>query len=356
MVLLASLDIGNSTIECILYNDETFNREVDFLHVVKPISTTEYERAENSIGSDMRDYFLIGSDAFVVGNSARRSGADYLRLEGAQRYTKKYYGSLMAMALVQVLPKPANNSKSYVKVKLALSFPPVDRDYAEDQRKAVLGKWRVVWRGVEYRFEVLDAFSIDEPLAGLYNTILNKDGSYSKRALQIINGINLVGDGGGFTFDGIVVDEKARVDYTSAISYVGMAAHRSLESFGKDIRTKYARILKGSRVDMSQITEALRTGQLNLRGLGKQDVSTMAQGYRNELFDVANQMINQYGGSAQYDTLYFTGGVSGLIQQEIQTRITHNNIIFADEAHSIHYANARGLIKFAQFVTNQGLF
>lgn len=356
---IIATDIGNATIEAIRYNPDGLNKEVDFAHVVKPITIAEYERAETSANSDMRDYFIVGKQAFVVGNSARRAGSDYLRLQGAQRYTRDYYGNLFAMATAQVLPRPSSdsrNQKTECKVKAVIAFPPIDRDYANDQVKAIKGKWRVTWRGVEYHFEVIDAVGIDEPLAGIYNTILNKDGSYAKRAQQIISGVTLSIDPGGFTTDAIAIDPNARVDYTSATSYAGMAAQRSLESFAKDIRSQYARILKGSRVDMGQITDALRTGTLDLRGLNKHDVSTLAQEYRNELFSVIEQIVNQYGGAAQFDTLYFTGGVSGLIRDEIKKRITHNNIIFADEAHMIHYANARGLMRFAQFVIEKGKF
>lgn len=349
-------DIGNATLEAILYNETTYNKEIDMLHTIKPISLTEYDNANKRVNADMRDYYVIGKQAYVTGSSAARSSGDQIRLQGAERYSRDYYGSIAMILITQLLPRPERGTRVNADVKFVGSFPPIDVDYAVDLEKSVLGKWRVHWRGVDYYINVIDAISIDEPLAGLYNTILTKRGDYAVSAKRILEGVTLVLDGGGYTYDAIVIDENARVDYQSAYSLRDVAAHRTIEGFMRDVQAQYARILKGSILTMAQVTEALRTNTLDLRGLGKHDVGVLAQERRNELFNITKQLLNQYGGSAQYDTLYMTGGVSGLIQQEILSNIKHNNIVFADDIHSIHYANARGLMRFAQFGMKEGVF
>lgn len=342
-------DIGNANVKGVIALPNRQLIEVSFPHIIKRISMTEYNTIVNRVGADLSDLFIVNGQPFVIGKSAARASSDVLRVQGSARYTREYYGALAAILMVKLL------DRTKARVSFIGSFPPADVNYAIDLQNSVIGQWNVTHNERDYTIDVDDAICIDEPLAGYYNVILTKRGDMAKRAREIVQGVTLMIDGGGYTTDAIVIDPDARVDYQSATSHKDLAAHSILESFMRDIQSHYRTLLKGSLLTMEQSTNALTTGILNLRGLGKHDVSQVAQEYRNELFSIYDSVLNQFGGAAQYDTLIPTGGVTGLIRSEIIARWNHNNIIFAESEGREHLANASGLMSFMQYAIAEGI-
>lgn len=348
--VIVSADIGNANIKGVSSDRNRARSETSFAHQIKQIDITEYENAMDELTTNLDDYFLVNGYPYVVGASAARASSEFLKEQGEERYTPEYYGVLNAILMSKLLPRSSD-------VLFIGSFPPADRDYKANLQMSVEGDWYIENAGIEKKFTIQqgNAWSVPEPLAGLYNVILTQRGDTAKRARNILNGITLVIDGGGYTIDGIAIDRNASVDISSGVSFKGIAAQATLNEFIKVCKTKYKTMLKGQKVSLEQWTEALTTGQLNLRGLGVQDVGFIAQNYRNQLFEAYRQLLSQMGGAASFDTLMPTGGVSGLISKEITERLKHNNIVFADELKSIHMANARGLMAFMHYGMTEGM-
>lgn len=346
MVSYIAADIGNANIKGV-----TNNAEVDFPHKFTTITMQDYHRITSRLGADTSDYFIVNGQPYVIGRSIGKHSNKSLQAFGQRRYTRNYYGVLAAILMTRLFGRSQSN------ITFMGSFPPSDEPYAIDLQNSVLGEWVVENDGNEYRFNVRNAYAMDEPLAGYYNVVLNDRGEQSRNrdVRSIVQGVTLMIDGGGYTTDVIAIDPQAKVDYSTADSYKNLAAHSVLDEFIKNIESAYRTRLKNGIVSIEQYTNALRTGMLDLRGAGIEDVSDIAREFRNQLYTIYEDIFIANGGATQYNTVIFTGGVSGLLELEILDRFEHNNFYFADKTPVIHRANARGLMASMRYWQREGL-
>lgn len=324
-------------------NNSPGGHEDHFIHAFAQITEQEYKRETGRSGAQTDDYFRVNGIPYVIGMKALRKGFT-LQL-GQNRYNENYYGVLAAISMARGFRRSTYN------VFWVGTHAPEDVDYADDLLYAVIKPrpWTVEWRGEIYEFGVVDGTTIDEPLAGYYNSILRKDGrAFSRKDIE--RGTTIMVDAGGQTTDIGVIDPGGEIDYSTFRSQdVGVL--KAVDEFGRDFRTDNRQLLKGMEIDRNELHTALRTGVLNLRGLNPQgtsgfDVKSQADMVRREL---ANEVINfydRYGGAALYDTLILTGGGAALLETELREGVRHNNIVLADKsAAELHMANARGALK-----------
>lgn len=312
-----------------------------FPHAFAKISVQDFERNTKRGGSQLEDYFIVNGVPYVIGQKAVRQG---FKIQLNQnRYNENYYGVLAAIAMARSFRQSTNN------VFWVGTHAPEDIDYTDDLLRSVVSTWSVVWCDESMTFTVVDGATIDEPLAGYYNAILRADGqAYIDK--RIVAGTTLMLDIGGFTTDAGTIDPNGEIDYSSFRSeHIGVLA--AVTKFGDDYRSDNRDLLKGVELDHRQLHTALRTGNLDLRGLNERgtngyDVSGYANYVRREL---ANEVVNfydRYGGAAYFNTLILTGGGGALLEHELIQLIRHNNIVLADKkTDELHMANARGARK-----------
>lgn len=349
-------DMGRAAVKSAIVGARRGQKSEDmFDHIFAEITMQKYQRALARAGANAENFFIVNGVPYVIGIQALREGFQLKQQE--TRYTAEYYGVLGAIAMARLFQRSTDN------VFWVGTHAPEDVDYIDDLLAAICNtQWQVEWCGNEYTFDVVDGNTIDEPLAGYYNTVLRADGqAYAAKNRPIVRGTTLMLDIGGYTTDFGVIDPNGEIDYTTFESrHIGIL--ENVRRFGEDMRTSYRRLLQGSDVPPKTFEDALATGVLDLRGLNEPgtsgyDVSIEAAAVRSML---ANDVVNfyeTYGGAAQYNTLILTGGGTALLEKELRSRIRHNNIVFADDKpNEVQMANARGARKWYQMMQMMGVF
>lgn len=328
------LDCGNAIIKVV--NSST---EISFPHAIIEMSEQKWRAVTSRTGEPHEDYIRVNGIPYVVGSRAERHGIPE-RKTGASRYNELYYGVLMASALTRIYKKSMRD------IFLFASHAPGDVDYRTDLMRAAVGKWEVESAGHYYTFEVFDTATFDEPLGGLMNVLLTKEGTAYKNA-DMNKGVTLVIDIGGYTTDGLVIDPGGEVDYSTAqSSRVGILD--AIQQFKDDFKSNNRLLLKDMKKwREDSVRDAFRTGRINLGGLGIHDC-------REEINQACLQIVNRivdiyqgYGGSTQYDYVVLTGGGSALLEVRLRAVLNHHAIYLSeDKPADIHMANARGGMKF----------
>lgn len=330
------LDAGNANIKSRTLTGAV--REDCFPHALVQMTESDWKRVMSRSGVPDEDYFRVNGTPFAVGKKALRHGT-FERQHGAARYTQEYYGVFLAVAMTRAFRKSKRN------VFLMGSHAPGDVDYRDDLMAAAVHPWRVEWRGQEFTFDVVDANTFDEPLGGWANMILRKDGrGYANAAIN--DGVTLVLDLGAYTLDGLVIDPGGEIDYSTARStHIGVL--RAVDQFKRDFRTENRLLTKDvSDFDELKVHDAFRTGQFDLRGLGKHDVQPLINELVSALVNDVMNFYDTYGGAANYDCILLTGGGSALLEERLRAAIRHNYVLTADrDVKNLHMANVRGGMK-----------
>lgn len=347
-------DNGNENNKLVAHGSGVVLSEISFPSSIINVSKSEYDSAMRRTGSKPDDFYIVNGRYFVSGRTAQRmtKGAPVAR--GAGRYTPEDYGVRSAIAMSKLLdPKEDVTIATFMG-----AFPPEDERYASDLTSAVIGKWDVKSGSKHHEITIPDgdAYAMDEPLTAYYALVMNKDGTFTRDyRKKYVNSSILIVDGGGYTIDTIVVDANAEVDYSTASTYKGVAVQAVVSEFKKDIDDLFKTQLKGSELTMSKYYDALSTGIVNLGTFGDKNVSKLARDYRQTLLKSYLDTISMAGGQAEYDTILFTGGASGLIYSELVKHFAGQNIAFSAQGDmkNIHLANARGLHRFMLYAINQ---
>lgn len=326
-----ALDSGNAIIKA-----KSSGGEIAFVHALYQLTDAEYHRVTTRSGEIHSDYIRVNGVPYVVGERAERHGT-VERRTGAARYVPEYYGVFVATALARMYAQSMRN------IYLFGSHAPADVDYRDDLMGSAVGTWEVEYQGKMKTFRVSDANTFDEPLGGLMNLVLNRNG-ITYKTKEINDGVTLVLDVGGHTTDGLVIDPGASVDYSTAHSErIGILG--VLRQFEKDFRSNNAAKLRNTNTIAPQrLRDGLRTGKMNLGGLGTFDCHEEADAACSEIVNKIKDVYNSYyGGSASYDYLVLTGGGSALLYTRLVDALGHNQIYLAErELDELHLANVRG--------------
>src|SRR5258706_15126430 len=154
------LDAGNGGIKVRCPVGEV--KEDWFPHAIVKMSEADYQRVASRTAKPDPDYIRINGIPYGIGEKGLRHGRFQLR-HGSHRYTPAYYGVFLAGALTPTFQKSMRG------VFLMGSHAPKDIDYATDLLTSAVGKWEVEWMGEQYRFDVVDGTTFDEPQGGWAN-------------------------------------------------------------------------------------------------------------------------------------------------------------------------------------------
>jgi hypothetical protein len=342
------IDAGNSKIKVCTPSEDISEDQFD--HIIKTVSADDYARVTARVSQPDPEYFIVNGVPYAIGEKAKRHGGRFERQHGSKRYTKNYYGVFVAISMARIFRRSVKN------VFVMGSHAPKDVDYQNDLMEAAIGDWQVGWMGDEMTFKVVDASTFDEPLGGWANATLRKDGrAFSNK--NINDGVTLVIDVGAFTTDRLVIDPGGNVDYSTADSET-IGVLDSVEAFRKDIRTQNSAKLKDvQRISEDRIHEAIRTGTLDLRGMGEVPCQELARETRRSLAHDVYGVYERAGGASEYDNIILTGGGCALLEKELREMISHNNILLAEQnAEKMHMANVRGGMKWYKMHDQLGTF
>lgn len=129
------VDAGNSIIKAKITWRK--NGEVAFLHALKQLTESEYEKITTRAGmqNQSMDYLRINGNPYVVGGSAERHRL-ITQWTGTSRYTRDYYGVLAAAASGRLFDRSRE-------VSVFGSHPPGDVKFRQDLKETVFSDWDI---------------------------------------------------------------------------------------------------------------------------------------------------------------------------------------------------------------------
>jgi hypothetical protein len=327
------LDAGNSIIKA-----KTEEKEIDFPHALHLLTEIEYNNimTRSGFSGPPTDYMVINGKPFVFGESAERHGMLTIR-SGAARYTRDYYGIIMATALARVFEQGGE-------VSLFGSHAPGDVEYRKDLMLSAIGEWRVRRADREVVFRVTYANTFDEPVGGLMNVLLTTDGLHYQHN-DIRHGRTLVIDIGGHTTDWLAVNPGGEVDYSLNES-TPIGIQGVMKDFERSFRANHREVTKDvARLPPIRVREAIKTGVFSgggrsypCEGEVNEATSVLLNGIRDTYQKVA-------GGALPWDTIVLTGGGSAMLYERLLPILNHERVILSDRSDENHLANVRGGLK-----------
>lgn len=342
--MIIVIDAGNARVK---YFDPRTNQFGDYRHALKRLTDAEWRDAVGRAKRPPTGYFLFNDVPYVAGDAARRHIiAD--RPKGAARYSRDYYGALIAYALTLALGKSARA------VTLFASHAPQDAMYARDLVAAASGQLNVVTSAGEMVFNVVNVITFDEPVGGYSHYSFTETGDEKKKN-PLSKVTTLTVDVGGHTTDILAVDPNGEIDYGSAAStrtgVIGL-----LSNFEKALRTNNARMFQATgELDVRRVEDALLTGVYRF---GKVPINCEQEAREsiNLLVNDVVQIIESAGGSAAYDYMLLTGGGSALVYRTLEKAMPRSEFLLAEpKIELMKYANSFGGAKLANLMKKAGV-
>lgn len=337
------LDIGHALIKAATDNEWTW-----FPHAFKQLDEAEWNNAMLRGEKDNPDYVRINDIPFVFGQTAQQEGWPG-RQNGANRYTREYYGYLSMCALFRVF----HTSRSQLRV--FATHAPEYINYRNDIKHSLAGTWKVQSCGQSRVFQINEknVHCIDEPLAGAMNVMLTLDGgAYQHEDLR--QGVGLVIDIGGYTINTVMLRDGRPMRFESDPD---RGIQSALDDFRRALRQRYPREFKSaSRVDEERVIGAFENGFYYSGGVGKLDCEHESAMHKNVIVGSTRDLYTRYGGAASVDYIIMTGGGCGLLHEELKDMLAHPHVYLADKRERIHLANAFGALKTMHFYKRQGAF
>lgn len=336
-------DFGNADVK---FYDGITNYNF-FRHAIAPITESEWRKVCGRAKQPPQGYISIDGRHFAYGDKARR----YTLREkprGADRYTDDYYGVALMAALSEMY------DPSHRIMNVFASHAPRDIQYADDIRKAILGRWQFVTHRGDYNLTVKTVETFDEPLGGFNHAVLTKDGRVLK-SNPYRDSTVLVLDVGGFTCDVVAVDPGGQIDDGSLRSTV-TGVIETFEFFERELRAEYSDMFKSvSRIDERRLENAMLTGNyqygnvsLKCDDIGREAINTLV----NDIVDV----IKAAGGVANFDIVLLTGGGSALVYEALARAVPMIDFVMAEqEREDMRFANVFGGAKLFAMLKRLGV-
>lgn len=318
-----------------------------FVHALAQIDETSWHN-DKLRGILNQDYYIVNGVRYAIGLEAERKDPGQCRRSGASRYTKDYYGVLVAIMLFRLI------GSGHDDITLYASHAPEYIQYRDDILKAARGTWTVEdHNGLRKRFKIKQVFFFDEPTGGAMNIILNSTGTAFQQP-EMQRGRLLAIDIGGFTVNVARIENGRLVDVDGDPHQGVIAAEEELTRY---IRRELRKKLK----DMDEITpglvrDALATGYYDAGGYGMQDVQQAATRATNGVISAVLSRFKRYGGIAGSNYVILTGGGSGAFEDRLRAVLEHPYVYLASSSDDVHFANARGGRKMLHFYKNMGGF
>lgn len=336
------LDFGNWDVKFVTGSGDKSH----FRHALARLQPTVYRNlVRNGLPPD--GIAEVNGTPYAYGEAARRH--QQIQKAGAQRYQPDYYGVIMAIALAEAYQQSADN------VFLFATHAPRDLRYQRDIRRAVAGEWDVTTSDGHYTFRIHPGAvaTLDEPLGGLNHYMLTDRGNERRTPLK--NQTVLVIDVGGLTTDIVPVDPGGKIDVT-AMGSTEVGAINLYRQFEEGVRSRYHDQFRNVTViDRDRLERFLLTGVWQY-GTAELDVQREAKEAINLVMNDVVDIIQRYGGIANYDAFLLTGGGAVLILDALREAFPYARIELAEpNRDDMRYANILGARKFARLLEAEGI-
>lgn len=336
------LDFGNADVKW--FNGREFSH---FRHAIAPLSESQWRKIVGRNRQPPQGYIAIEDKFFAIGDKARRHIIRE-RPRGSDRYTQDYYGVAMAMAVAE-----ANEPGTRV-INLYASHAPRDIEYADDIRKATIGRWHFVTEKGDYKITIKTVETFDEPLGGFNHAVLTQNGTILKQNPYRDKTV-LVLDVGGYTCDIVAVDPEGIIDDSSLHSTI-TGVLNIMQQFESELRSAYRDLFKGvgdideRRIEQAMLSGIYRYGKVELK------CGDIAQDAINTLVNDIRDILHAAGGVANYDVVLLTGGGSALVVDALRQAVnTIDFILVEPERELMRYANVFGGAKMFAMLKRLGV-
>ncbi len=345
------IDAGNSLIKARSAGGEWW-----FEHALQRLTEAEIEKVlqhNAAHGGELPPgYARVNGAPYAYGRTAERKGLA-TRQSGSARYTKDYYGTLLAIALGGLYVQSGS-------IVVFASHAPRDVGFSDDLVAAALGRYQVEIANHSGKralnFEVAAATTFDEPVGGLMNVLLAEDGHHYART-DLTEGRTLVIDVGGLTTDFLAVNPGGDVDYGLAesieagIQQVERDFERSFRAANKEA------VKKSTYLPPEQIRAAIRRGVLVGGGQEFPCADEVHEATTLILRRIAEAYQHVAGGPLPWHSVVLTGGGSAMLYEQLVGQVLDHRRVFLAEndEKAIHLANIRGGLKLWRLYEAEGV-
>src|SRR5579859_1309908 len=285
------LDSGNETIKSVRWDGS----EDKFTHALIELSSADLRSIRSSHRGELPVGYAVVNDKFYAyGEIAERYG-DVIRRQRASKFTKDYYGVIAAIALSRQYEQSGTYS-------LFGSHAPGDVEYRDELMASAMGNWTVEFGAKISAYKINYCNTFDEPLGGLYNLLLTKDGTQYQRP-EVGDGRTLMFDVGGGTTSLLGTSLDGTIDHSLRLS-VSLGIINVIASFETLFRETHRKELQDvDTLPISRVREAIRTGVLKLRGKDIPCEEIVVQAVNLLLNPVMDLYRTKTRGGSDFDTI-----------------------------------------------------
>lgn len=347
-----AVDIGHNYTKAIAIREGRAIGDCEFLTAIAEVDSSKFEMvmdASSFGGQEIRPqfvewegrHFIVGDDAFNI--------ADVKQIEGRQRYTRDYYGIILASVIRHIYGHEVPQA-----LNVFAGYPPDDHNQKVPHLKALLGRWTIGTSLGKVSYKIEYAARYPEVLGGAMNVVLGVDGTRYQDHPIVDDGPTIVLDVGGGTFDIVVLKSDGTPDMTRFATRRGTGVNNVIREFRMLFDKKFPELVEDTHggLPTARIYDCfldkdkrVRTpaGYINCKDIYGQAIvrtmNTIKQAYKD-----------MGGGSINYNNALVSGGGGGLLWDEISTEVLG---AFADGGHlymsdlraQMIYANVRGAVK-----------
>lgn len=301
---------------------------------IAEISTAEYDDACERNKHATADYLLVNDRAYVIG-----AHASYYQVLGQNRTAARYSRDNFGIAAVSAILRYGFSDQA---VHVVTSHPPIDGQYRDLMKSALLGEWVIESHDKRVIIEINRVFCQEEPVALLRYAQLTDDGRENKNAP--VRRRTLIIDGGGQTLDLTATDINGRiVNAMTGSRPIGI--NHYLDGFETAMRKRYRDFFaQTERIDPIAVREAFASGWFSGGGY-ELDVNAEAHQQKTSYINnVIRFVADKTGGVTNFDTILLGGGAAGLLNGDLKDALKHGNVHYVDaNLANIHTAGVRGL-------------
>ncbi len=315
-----AVDIGNTYSKAVMIRNGRQEAECYFPTAIVEVTERKYDELVYGYGSDSGQYQFLKWNGryFIVGEDAYNAG-DFRPLEGRQKYTKDYYGILLASAILRLYcGEPPETLNVFA------GFPAGDVSQLPTLLKCIVGSWALDNLGKRIKFRVAFASGYPEIIGGAMNIVLAPDGLRYADHPIIEDGPTVVCDLGGGTFDIVGLKQDGTPDYTRMASR-RIGINDAIENFRSLFDKRFPEAvedtengLPDSRIHECFLDEKHRVrtpaGYLDCWDIYEQATSNLL----NQVRIAYREMVR---GSVSFNHALMTGGGGGLLLQELAERV-----------------------------------
>lgn len=331
----ATLDLGHH-----IHKYKAGSREGSFRHAMVQVPRNVYDEQLILHGKENMppDYVVVNGTCYVYGDLAEKYRSQYRAIQryGPDRWRQDYIGVQAAATLGRIYTKSGD-------AEIYIAHPPGDIAMVVELEAAVMGEWVVEIKGRTLEFNVTYSEGWPEPEGGIYNRMLNQDGTgHSDPVLAQADKI-LVLDIGGGTIS-LISATKGKVDYilnhTEPIGFTNVVV-----DFIRGFKAKYPKEFgRDRRLEPDRVRAAIVTGVYHAAGkeggFPCQDVVDAAV---SGLLTAVDQIYTtEAGGPNPWDVIVKTGGGTAGLSAHIDGILNHGMVVASGELDDIHMANVRG--------------